>query len=192
MIIILCGKSGSGKDTILNKMKSFGYKPLISYTTRPIRDGEKDGNEYHFVTKDTFLQMINNNEFIEHRSYKTKLNGIDDIWYYGLRKENLDKFSTYVVILDLNGAKSVRDYYGSDNCFICYIDVPDPIRTQRAESRGSFDKTEWDRRMDADSDDFSFEKIGEITNAIAQNCTTVNDCIETIIHKYLDYRKCVP
>lgn len=55
MLKILMGKSAAGKDTLLNKLVAQGkYKPIISYTTRPMREGETDGVEYHFVTETQF------------------------------------------------------------------------------------------------------------------------------------------
>ena len=50
-LIILIGCSASGKDTVMNRLvKEFDVKPLVSYTTRPIRDCEQEGREYHFIT----------------------------------------------------------------------------------------------------------------------------------------------
>lgn len=189
MIIILCGKSGCGKDSILKKMKTHGYVPMISYTTRPKRDNEEDGVNYHFTDKETFLKMIDDDELIEWRSYNTTLNGVEDTWYYGMKKEKLSQYKTYVTILDFNGAIELKKYYGADNCFICYIDVPDCIREERAIKRGSFDREEWNRRLEADEKDFSLEKICEIADDRVQNITTINNCIIDLISKYVDRKR---
>jgi guanylate kinase len=48
MFLILCGKSGSGKDKILNELvNKHNYESIVSYTTRPMRDGEMEGREYN-------------------------------------------------------------------------------------------------------------------------------------------------
>ena len=54
-IFYIMGKSSSGKDTLyrkINEGKKLGLKNIISYTTRPIRKGEMEGREYHFVSVD--------------------------------------------------------------------------------------------------------------------------------------------
>lgn len=169
-IIILCGKSGSGKDFILkNMVKNYNYTPIISTTSRPKRNGEQDGVDYFFVSEDSFLQMISNDKLLEYRSYNTCFDGNSDTWYYGLKKQELDKNKKYVIILDLNGAKSFVDYYGSDNCEVIYIDCPQCIRVQRAMKRGSFSKQEWTRRMFADEDDFDYNKRINIINRTVEN-----------------------
>ena len=159
MFLILCGKSCSGKDSILKEIVKMGYKPIVSVTSRPIREGETNGIEYEFVSRELFESFIKADRLIEYRTYNTLVNGVEDTWYYGLLKDNLDVSEDYVVILDLNGAESFMDYYGRNCCFCVYIDAPDEIRTIRAMQRGSFDETEWKRRMAADTEDFNEEAI---------------------------------
>ena len=116
---------------------------------------ETEGVEYHFCSKREFEYMIKQNKLIEYRSYNTLLNGKEDTWYYGILKEDLDlENERYVVILDLNGAKSFYDYYGKENCHCVYIEAMNEVRTERAKKRGSFDETEWNRRLKADEEDF--------------------------------------
>ena len=159
MIAIICGKSASGKDTLLKELKKDGIGTIVSTTSRPAREGEKDGREYDFISKEDFISKIENGGFLEYRSYNTLVDGKADIWYYGIPKETVDKLDPdmdYAVILDLQGTKAFLDYYGSENCFVCYMEASEEVRRKRAESRGSFDKTEWDRR--AIDDDISFAK----------------------------------
>ena len=112
---ILVGRSASGKDAILRKLvNDYDYKPLISCTTRPKRDGEIDNVTYYFISDDKFKAMIKNDSLIEHRSYSTLVSGNKAVWYYGLPKIEVDKTLHYIVILDLNGAQSFIDYYGKD------------------------------------------------------------------------------
>lgn len=56
-MIILCGKSGSGKDTVGKELVDMGYKRVVTYTTRPMRPGELDGHQYHFVSVDKFEEL---------------------------------------------------------------------------------------------------------------------------------------
>lgn len=161
-IIVLTGESCGGKDTIRKELELLGYKNIVSYTSRPMREGEIDGVDYHFVTREEFQRMIDNDEMLEYRSYNTLLNGVSDTWFYGLKKETLDERQAYVVILDLEGAKNFYDYYNYNiQCHIIKLCVPYSIRLIRAENRGSFDITEWQRRFNADEIDFGFSKMFE-------------------------------
>lgn len=185
MITILCGKSACGKDSILRELvKNQTMSPLISHTSRPIREGEIEGREYHFVGRDTFEKMIQNDRMIEYRSYTTKVGGRPDTWYYGLSKESIDKDAVkendYVVILDLEGAKNLIDYLGKDRIFVCYVEAGDEIRTQRANSRGSFDEEEWNRRLLADKDDFSETKVADIADYRLVNEGTLSDSVSEL------------
>ena len=169
MNIILCGMSSSGKDTIQKILiEKYNYKPLISYTSRPKRENETNGKEYNFISKDEFINMINNNELVEYRSYNTLVNNNPDIWYYGIKKEELSE-EKYVVILDLEGTKSFINYYGDENWCVIYIGCEDETRKKRAMSRGSFDETEWNRRLKDDKIKFSPSNIKEISDFMILN-----------------------
>lgn len=158
MLKILCGMSGSGKDYTMRKMVNNGYIPIVSWTSRPMREGEIDGREYHFCDYKEFQYLIKNDKLIEYRSYNTLLNGKEDIWYYGTLKEKLDRDKDYVVILDLIGAKAVKEYYKDYETEVIYIYCDDNIRKERAKKRGGFDEIEWNRRLERDKIDFREEK----------------------------------
>ena len=77
-LIYLIGKSSSGKDTIyreLLKTQELKLKKVVLYTTRPIREGEKEGVQYNFVDDETFFALKKDGKVIEDRQYNT---------YYGL------------------------------------------------------------------------------------------------------------
>lgn len=186
MITILCGKSACGKDTLQGELIKKGFTPLISTTSRPMRDGEQNGREYNFVSKNYFKSHLN--DFLEYRKYDTLVNGEKDTWYYGMPKMDLDTQKDYVVILDLDGAKSFIDYYGKENCFPCYVDVPDSIRTARATERGSFDKTEWNRRLKDDNIKFSKDNVKATCVASLQNTGTLQELVSNFEDVYDVYQ----
>ena len=65
-MLIICGKSASGKDTIKRELISkHGFKGIVTYTTRPPRKGEQDGVDYHFVSNEEFQMMVNSGFFLE-------------------------------------------------------------------------------------------------------------------------------
>ena len=180
---ILVGRSASGKDAILRMLvNDYDYKPLISCTTRPKRDGETDNVTYYFISDYEFRVMINNNKLIEHRSYNTLVGGKKAVWYYGLPKIEVDKNLHYVVILDLNGAQSFIDYYGKDNCEIIYIECGAETRTERAKKRGGFDRQEWDRRLKKDDIDFDIMKRGIVNRTIDNENQSLDDVVKEIVN----------
>ena len=181
MILILCGKSASGKDTTLKKLvEKYNYIPIISTTTRPIREGEKNGVDYNFISKEEFNWKIAKDMFLEYRSYNTLFNDIPDTWYYGTEKQELDPKKIYISVLDFDGAREVQKYYGRDNTIIIYISCPDLIRENRAKQRGSFDQTEWDRRLKDDEIKFSDDKVNELATMAFMSTYTVDELAANI------------
>ena len=73
-IFYIMGKSSSGKDSIyrmLEEDQELGLKRLVIYTTRPIRDGEKNGREYFFTDENKLTEFRRNGKLIEARTYQT-------------------------------------------------------------------------------------------------------------------------
>lgn len=111
-LIILIGCSATGKDYILKKsLHSIKeLNPVISYTTRPMRVGEVNGVDYHFIDTKTMTDMLNNNEFIETRQYNV---ACKETWCYGLHKDSIDIDSdkNYIAIVDLEGFFKIQRYF---------------------------------------------------------------------------------
>lgn len=163
MITILCGKSASGKDTLLRELVKDGlFEPLVSTTTRPMREGEVQDKDYHFISADEFKERLNKGDFLEFRQYQTRVNGVADTWFYGMTKEEVKSKDNPIVILDLQGAEAFQDYFGRENCTTIYVHVCDEVREERAKSRGSFDESEWKRRLTDDNRVFNERDINRI------------------------------
>ena len=80
-IFCLMGKSSTGKDTIykmLRDERALQLQTIVPYTTRPIRAGEAEGVEYHFIDEQRLLNLEKEGKVIEQRAYDT----IYGIWYY--------------------------------------------------------------------------------------------------------------
>lgn len=173
MLTILVGMSGSGKDAIqrelVNPENDFEMERVVTATTRPMREGEQNGIDYHFMSRENFLKGIEQNDFIEYRSYKTAVAGKPDTWYYGSPKTELDPDKDYCIILDVQGAKDFVEHYGRENCFVVNVVVRDNVREERAMSRGSFDKSEWDRRAVDDAVKFSQGRLDAVVNFTVDN-----------------------
>ena len=84
------GKSGAGKDTLFKELlkdKTLGLKTIVPYTTRPIRQGEQEGVEYHFTDEAGYRNLLEQGRIIEEREYRT----VCGLWrYFTVVKENLD------------------------------------------------------------------------------------------------------
>lgn len=173
MMLILCGKSGSGKDAITNHILNTqeDVEKIVSTTSRPMREGEVEGREYNFLSKENFLKGIDDGDFIEYRAYNTLVDGIPDEWYYGTKKFEPACDKVLIAIKDLQGAKVLKDYCEEigENCECVLIEVPDDIREERAKKRGSFNQIEWDRRLEADALDFSQEKKDAVVDRVVVN-----------------------
>ena len=66
-LFIVAAPSGAGKTSLVNALVA-GHDDIrlsVSHTTRPPRDGEQDGRDYHFVSQDVFAQMRGNGDFLE-------------------------------------------------------------------------------------------------------------------------------
>lgn len=163
-IFYLMGKSSSGKDTIFKALlsdKTLGLQQIIPYTTRPVREGEQDGVEYHFTDEAGVRTMQDQNRIIELRVYHTCLGD----WKYFTAADDricLDK-QDYIAIGTPEAFVKIRDYYGADRVCPVYIELDDGVRLQRALDREKAqDKPKYEemcRRFLADAEDFSEEKL---------------------------------
>lgn len=182
-VIILLGKSAAGKDYILNFLKEkYHFNPIVSHTTRPIRENEVDGKDYYFIKNNNFAKMIAEEQFIEIREYTTCLNNKQDIWYYGIAKNEFESKNRKICVVDITGQKEIIKYYGADNVISIYIDVADEIREKRARIRGSFSQPEWDRRLIDDNKKFKNIKYDYIVSN-NESKETFEKNIERILRK---------
>ncbi|HBA47721.1 MAG TPA: guanylate kinase [Lachnospiraceae bacterium] len=165
-IICLMGKSASGKDTVFKELladKELGLEKIVPYTTRPVREGEKNGEQYHFTDEDTFRRLQDAGKVIEDRAYHTR----HGLWrYFTVNDSQLeDESRNYIVIGTLEAYRKLRDYFGSGRMLPVLLELEDGTRLQRALDREKIQEepkyAEMCRRFLADSEDFSEEKIAE-------------------------------
>lgn len=173
-IVILCGKSCSGKDTLAKELLKTGeFVSCVSHTTRPMRSNETDRVDYYFLNDEEFDKMSSEDLFVEFREYKTIQDGEDAIWKYGVSREELVrvlKENNICVVLDLKGARDFIDYCGSKNVLVYYIHTKDKIRIVRARARDiNYNGYEYARRNRADKKDFSMHNVRQLTDNILIN-----------------------
>ena len=182
-IIILAGFSASGKDTVARAIEKRGANFIISHTTRPIRDYETEGNPYHFITADEFIDMAYKGEFIEHRKYETILNGKEETWHYGVHKDAVENHKPYVVVLDMLGVREFKKYFG-DRCIVFFLDADVETRRQRIKDRGDYDEGEFNRRQADDEKQFPYSYVSREADYIVSTVTGVlTEIVDYILNK---------
>jgi len=154
-IIAIMGKAGSGKDTLCRALleePEFKYaKPIISCTTRPIRDNEKDGVDYHFLTNEEFTSQVLSGDMIEATVFNT--------WCYGTSINNLDEECINIGVFNPEGVELLRNN-PNIKLAVIYIEANDKTRLLRQLNREKNpDCHEIVRRFSADENDFSEEEI---------------------------------
>ncbi len=152
-IFLICGKACAGKDTLVKGLvrNMPELEVALSFTTRPMRNGEKQGIEYDFITLDNFKNMEKNNKLAEMTSYKVA-NG--ETWYYGLTKEELEKADFTLAIVNPEGIRQIKELYG-DKVVVIMITADDKDRIKRYLDRDKGNNVaECCRRYLADEQDF--------------------------------------
>lgn len=118
--ILLCGPSGAGKDHDARLLREAGYGTGVSHTTRPPREGEVDGEDYHFVS-DAFFDKVD--------FYETATHGIHR---YGLSRREWD--TKQVFVLNPDGVANVVARGDRSTSFVIYLNIPGNVRL--VEHRG--------------------------------------------------------
>jgi guanylate kinase len=122
-IIVLIGESATGKDTMKEQLlKSLNAHNSISYTTRPMRDGEVEGKEYYFINSNEFKKLKENNQILEHTEYLV----CDKLFEYGLGLNSFVNDKINVVIVNPIGLKQlVLNEQIKERLFIVRMSLPD-------------------------------------------------------------------
>ncbi len=131
MIYIIMGPSGSGKTEVGEHLKSIGMKELVSHTTRAPRSGEKNGEAYHFVDEERFMQV----DKVEESVYAGNR--------YGVSREEVTRKSSdgdVFAVTDINGAMAFKRIY-KEEVRIIYIDASPGTLRKRMKERGDSRET---------------------------------------------------
>lgn len=140
--IVLVAKGASGKDHLSEELQKLGLEKEVSYTTRPAREGEVDGKDYHFVSEDKMIEMIQNGEIIQYSkfgngyTYATGAEAFKKCGLMILTPKGLGKFTPFV----------------RNQMMVVYIDISEEVRRERLNKRSDSHDTE--RRLKDDKEDF--------------------------------------
>jgi len=185
MLIVIVGESASGKTTFAKALEiEQGYKRVVTYTTRPPREGEKNGIDYFFVTEEEFLTHEDNKTFFETAEYND--------WNYGSSIMGLDiENSNYVIILTPTGMRSLLQYvqkYGlSRYIFTCYIKNNRRSRLIKILQRGDNIEEAYRRNL---ADVGQFDGVENEVNFVLENdgyIKPVNELEKELISKINEF-----
>lgn len=171
-LIVISGPSGSGKDSICERLKEYNnnFWVSISCTTRKPRMGEENGTSYFFISKDEFEDKISNNEFLEYAVYNGE--------YYGTPKEKINKYLDngidVLLVIEVQGALKIKKVVpGAIFIFIMPPTMKDIIVRLRKRGTETTDKI-IDRFKKA------YKEINEVSK---YNYVVVNDELHEAVKK---------
>ena len=133
-LIVISAPSGTGKTTVVKKLlqQSNNLEASVSFTTRKMRENEKEGLDYFFVSEKTFTNMIQNDDFLEHATVFGN--------FYGTEKksvsENLKEGVNVILEIDWQGALQIKSSMPS--CVMIFLIPPSKeVLLARLKNRGT-------------------------------------------------------
>ncbi len=193
-IFCLMGKSSTGKDTIYKELlaeKKLNLHKIVPYTTRPIREGEKNGEEYFFTDEEGIRKLEEEKRIIEMRCYDTCFGP----WkYLTVNDEQINlSENDYLLIGTPDAYLSMRDFFGKEIVVPLLIELDDGVRLQRALDREKQQQEpkydEMCRRFLADAKDFSEEKLTQCELSVRFQNDELKKCIDSIAEYIEKMRK---
>ena len=174
-MILLTGPSASGKTEIAKELfKLFGIKKVVTHTTRDMRVGEVQDVDYHFVSKEEFLKLKDEDAFVETTFYNNN--------YYGTSKKELG--NDKVIVVDPKGKDSFLKLNNPNNIFF-YIEANAELRKARMIERGDNDDCIRQRLLRDESWFDDEAKIG--VNFIVENENkTLEEIAKEIYNMYIE------
>ena len=172
-LIIVSAPSGSGKDTVVKKLIEKSTLPIwvsVSATSREPRNGEVEGKDYYFLSKDDFKKKIDEGFFLEYAEYAGN--------YYGTPKkyikEKLDQGIDVILIIEIQGAKKVKEMLPES--LLIFI-MPPSLKTlvKRLKRRGTDSNEKIIERFHT-----AYKEINEVTK---YNYVVVNDILDDAVDK---------
>ena len=196
MDIAIFGKTGSGKSYLASALAERGFYKVPSFTTRPPREGEKDGVDYYFVNDGTFRDLRADGDIVDESDFVVASGAV---WYYGTSREawygaaGRNRVITLDPIRFMPMFGNTRSIWMSDPRFAqtvrVYLDIPDTVRIQRLHKRGD-DQAEIERRIirersnTGDGMKYYYDRALAFADAIFKSEKAVNSYIQGMEVQY--------
>jgi len=171
-IFVVSGPSGSGKSTLIRevrqKVPDLGYS--VSHTSRPPRGQEKNGVEYHFVSRKNFQEMIDKGDFVEWAEVYRDL--------YGTSVSSLRSQITIgldvIMDIDVQGGRNIKDHF--KDAILIYVLPPSlEILEKRLRDRGTDDEKTIRVRLK--------KATKEIKNCVSYDYLLINDMLDQAVEE---------
>ena len=176
-MIILIGRSASGKTTIAKKLiEDYNFKKFVTNTTRPMRIGEVNDVDYHFITEEEFANKKAKSMLIEDTYY----NG----YHYGTSIEDVS--DDKVLIVDINGANKFYEKL-KDKVVIFYISASDDVIKKRMIARKD-DLETINSRLKIDHEYFDIKKLTHYDYIIDTDNDSIDNITLDVLNKYNNKR----
>ena len=177
-MICILGKTASGKNTVANELENkYGFKRIVTYTTRPARWGEVDGVDYHFISRDEFLGKVKRNEFAEWKTYNT----VEGEWLYGTAIDDIEGNDKSILIITPDGYRDIIARLGYKPRSI-YLYANNETILKRLQNRGD-NREEAMRRVEHDNRDF--KDVTLLADKIVYN--NAHDKLDDVVNKIIEY-----
>lgn len=133
-LFIVAGPSGAGKATLVRGLLAADSRVQlsISFTSRAPREGEEDGRDYHFVSREAFLAKVEHGDFLEHAEVHGNLYGTSQSWI----TEAMAAGQDILLEIDVQGAQQVRRAF-DDSVGIFILPPSSEVLEQRLRNRGT-------------------------------------------------------
>ncbi|QGZ29540.1 guanylate kinase [Stutzerimonas stutzeri] len=163
-LYIVSAPSGAGKTSLVKALLDAQpqVRVSVSHTTRPMRPGEVDGVNYHFVSREEFLERLEHGEFLEHAEVFGNLYGTSQRWL----EQTLDEGYDLILEIDWQGAQQVRQVMPQAKSIFILPPTQEALR-QRLTNRGQDSDEVIEKRMR--------EAVSEMTHYVEYDYLVIND-----------------
>lgn len=174
ILFIISAPSGAGKTSLVSELlvRMDNIKASISHTTRDRRPGEEDGVNYHFVSQQEFISMLEQNAFLEHAEVFGNFYGTSEQWV----RNTLAAGDDVILEIDWQGAAQVRQLF-DDSTSIFILPPSKQALRQRLDSRGQDDSAVIEKRIAAATE--------EMSHYIEADYVVINDDFEVALNQLM-------
>jgi guanylate kinase len=175
LLVVISGPSGVGKDSVVRRMEQMGYPFhfVVTATSRPRREHEEEGRDYHFLTVEQFEEMIRKGELLEHAVVYGQYKGIPKAHV----RAALDSGKDVILRLDVQGAATVRRLV-PDAILVFLVAGSDDELVRRLQARKTEDPEQMRKRMETAREEMS--RVGEFDYVVVNSDCHLDDAVRKI------------